>query len=342
MIVNWNGWADIIECLEAVFRLVQFDGPVVICDNGSTDDSIINIRAWTQGRLCAIPETNDPVIRSLIVPPIVKPIDFFEVDEENLKDFNQSNVGTTRLFLLKLSKNVGFAAGNNAALALLRRNFDIEWFWLLNGDTVPARESAIGLSAQMRHATEPTITGSVLLEYWAPDVVQACGASYSPLTGSIKHNLEGFRYNECKELQAENIRVDYPIGASLAVNKLFLDAVGPMTADYFLYHEEIDWVLALGWPSRATITCQSLVFHKGGKTTGATKEAKKRGLTADYYFMRGRILLATRYFPWRLPAIVAVSLIAAVRRFFRPTSGGFKNSMAAIRDGLFQNVGKRK
>ena len=40
ILVNWNGWNHTIECLESVYRMHSSDYKVIVCDNGSTDDSI--------------------------------------------------------------------------------------------------------------------------------------------------------------------------------------------------------------------------------------------------------------------------------------------------------------
>lgn len=39
IILNWNGWADTIECLESVFRNNYPNYRVIVCDNNSSDQS---------------------------------------------------------------------------------------------------------------------------------------------------------------------------------------------------------------------------------------------------------------------------------------------------------------
>ena len=44
--------------------------------------------------------------------------------------------------------------------------------------------------------------------------------------------------------------MDYVVGASMFVRKTFIEEVGYMSEDYFLYFEELDWILrgkACGW-----------------------------------------------------------------------------------------------
>lgn len=46
IIVNWDGWRDTIECLESHLMLHYPDFRIVVCDNGSHDDSVIQLCEW--------------------------------------------------------------------------------------------------------------------------------------------------------------------------------------------------------------------------------------------------------------------------------------------------------
>lgn len=44
--VNWNGWKDTIECLESLTKLDYANFSVIVCDNGSQDDSVEQLTNW--------------------------------------------------------------------------------------------------------------------------------------------------------------------------------------------------------------------------------------------------------------------------------------------------------
>src|SRR5260370_23149874 len=44
LLLNWNGWRDTVECLRSLEKLSYPDFSVVVIDNGSTDDSVAQIR----------------------------------------------------------------------------------------------------------------------------------------------------------------------------------------------------------------------------------------------------------------------------------------------------------
>jgi len=51
VVVNWNGWRDTIECLNALKECTYPNLSLIVVDNGSTDDSVAQIRAAFPGVL---------------------------------------------------------------------------------------------------------------------------------------------------------------------------------------------------------------------------------------------------------------------------------------------------
>jgi hypothetical protein len=45
VVLNWNGWADTIECLKALKKCIYPQLTLIIVDNGSTDESLTRIRS---------------------------------------------------------------------------------------------------------------------------------------------------------------------------------------------------------------------------------------------------------------------------------------------------------
>lgn len=334
VIVNWNSWGETIEALEAVFKLNGFNGPVIVCDNASRDDSVKNITSWASGRLCALPENNAPEIYSLVVPPAKKTFQYRSLGEEDLEQIPVSEMTRKiRLWIVKAKENRGFAAGNNIGLRFLRRIGSIKWFWLLNNDAVASPHAYKKMMECLPITMKPIIAGGALLEYWNPQKVQACGATFNPFLFSMSNNLQGISTSELNKKE-KIIPISYPVGASIIVNRSFLDQVGLMCEDYFLYYEEIDWVMRHSWPSKAFVITSSHIYHKGGKSTGAGNECRKRPLMADYYFIRSRIIFARKYGLLKGATVVLVTAIAVARRALRLKRGILTNALTAILDGV--------
>src|SRR5215469_17310496 len=58
VVLNWNGWADTIECLDALKECSCPHLTIVVVDNGSTDDSVARIKAANPDILLLKSENN--------------------------------------------------------------------------------------------------------------------------------------------------------------------------------------------------------------------------------------------------------------------------------------------
>ncbi|HTF65027.1 MAG TPA: glycosyltransferase, partial [Edaphobacter sp.] len=45
IIVNWNGWADTLQCIESLTRIDYGNLSLILVDNGSTNDSVSRLRS---------------------------------------------------------------------------------------------------------------------------------------------------------------------------------------------------------------------------------------------------------------------------------------------------------
>jgi GT2 family glycosyltransferase len=338
--VNWNGWQDTLECLEAIFRMQGFLGPVVVVDNGSHDGSIEMLTAWAIGEVCVVPQSRQPQIERLVIPPVTKPITARILDPLSLLTQRDSLDSTCRLFIVRAGQNLGFAAANNLGIKLLLESSNIELIWFINNDALPREDAFMEITCAASWAAGPLICGSVLLEYKEPTTIQALGGRYSLYSGVSTHIMAGMHANSLMTLE-QRVAVDYPVGAAMLVNRSFITKYGLMCEEYFLYFEEIDWALRMSRPRKAYAVPRSIVFHKGGAATAAGRKGSTRSLLADYYMLRNRLLLARRV---SLGAFISCAMLApgmVVRRMFRKRKGLVINAVNAVKDGLLGHSGMR-
>lgn len=51
VILNYNGWQDTIECLESVYQIDYPNYDVILVDNASSEDSIVKIKEYCDGKI---------------------------------------------------------------------------------------------------------------------------------------------------------------------------------------------------------------------------------------------------------------------------------------------------
>lgn len=316
IILNWNGWKDTIECLESVFRNSYVNFKVIVCDNASVDDSLDNIRKWADGKLEANISEDDR-ISIHTTPPVSKPISYVQYTREQAEQ-GGVNIEDPPLVLIQTGENLGFAGGNNIGIRYALTRNDFEYIWLLNNDTVIDGSALTNLVNRMHERSGTGICGSTLLYYNEPMKVQALGgAHYNKWLGIPKHTGIHMSYSKLVNQTIIEKKMDYVIGASMLISKSFINDIGLMCEDYFLYYEEIDWATRAKGKYVLSYASNSIVYHKEGASMGSSSDPKNRSILADYYSVKNRILFSRKYYKYTLFTVYVGLIIVIINRIRR-------------------------
>ncbi len=310
VLVNWNRWADTIECLESL-QAAAGDFRVVVVDNASSDGSADRIEAWARGDQPS--EPTDAAMARFSTPAGVKPVAM-----HRLAGPTPPGAGDEWLTLIESGENLGFAGGNNIGLRYLLADPDIEACWLLNNDTVVDADAPAAVLDYLASNPKIGICGTIVRFYHRPAIVQALnGSRFNRWTGTSAGIAAGLpaaaHFDATKVARA----TDFVLGASLAVTRSFLETVGLMEESYFLYFEEIDWA----WRARGRFTTgfasRAVVYHKEGGSIGSSSRKGGRSSLSEYYLMRSKLKFIARHRPWLLPAHWGVAAVQIALRVAR-------------------------
>ena len=317
LILNWNNWADTLECLESVFRSRYPRFQVILCDNGSTDGSLDYVKAWAEGRLDAQVGSSLPRHQGSRAS-LHRPIRYLERDKQMAESGGSPDDGACPLILIQTGQNAGFGAGNNVGLRYVLARDDAPFVWLLNNDTVVAPDALTELVATLAAKPDAGQCGSTILFYDRPDVVQICGGcEYNPWWGSIRALGAERPASDLPDPEFVERSMTYVAGASLLARMGFVQTVGLLCEDYFLYFEEMDWATRGRGRYGLTYAPRSLVYHKEGQRSGSSSRPLSRTASADLFLIRSRILYTRKFQLWALPTVclgVGVVLLNRMRR----------------------------
>ncbi len=296
VIVNFRGAADTLECLESVFRSTVHPRVVVI-DNASGDGSGDAIAAWAAGERTA-PDPS-PALATLSRPPVAKPVPLIRLNQAESEAAVPADVPLT---LIDAAANRGFAAGNNIGLRYLLRDPGVTAVWLLNPDTVVAADALAALGERLAAPDAPGMCGTTVRYYHRPDRLQALGGHrFNQWTGTSR-GIGGETLADLPcDVDAVAAQTDFVLGASLAVSRAFLETVGLMAEQYFLYFEEIDWAWRNAGRFPVGFAPNAVVWHKEGGSIGSSSRKGTRSDLSEYYLMRSKLRLIGRFRPWLLP-----------------------------------------
>ena len=256
---------------------------MIVCDNASADDSLLQLANWAQARF------SDSFVR---------------LSRAAVNEGAALPAGAA-MALVENGANLGFAAGNNVGIRLALRDAGCQYVWVLNNDTV-VKPDALQQTVDLM-AGDPGLgmCGSTLVYFHAPAEIQALGgAVYSKWTGRSRH-LGAFAplASVPADGRALALQFSYVVGAAMLVSRAFVERVGLMTEDYFLYCEEIDWATrGLAAQFRLGYAPLSTVFHKEGASVGT---APGGGSPLSLYFLyRNRLRFGWRFHAAFVPTVL--------------------------------------
>lgn len=315
LLLNWNGWQDSLECLESVFRNSYPNCRVILCDNGSSDDSLCLIKQWAAGELCAYAAPSN-ALRALSAPPVEKPIAYCEYARADAESGGKQNEHGAKLILIQTGENLGFAGGNNVGLRYALARDDFDYVWLLNSDAVAAPDALLCLVERALQDPQIGLCGSTILYYHNPSLIQTLGGGrYNKWLGATAHiaehqEIERFSFEHRQRLAKS---MDYVMGASMLVSKAFLKTIGLMNETNFLYFEELDWATRAKGRFKLGYAEQSVIYHKSGRSVG--NAPKEWSATSVFYSTRSRINFARKFYPQFLPLVYLRLAMSLVRQW---------------------------
>lgn len=294
IIVNWNGGHDTVECLESLLRLSYPSTTLVVCDNGSSDDSLEVIKGWAESQsLC-----------------------YKEFSSAEVADVSKMNA-VFPLVIIRSPVNLGFAGGNNVGIRYALARGDCAYLWLLNNDTVVDTDALARLVERIEQQASVGMCGSTVRLFHDPEKIQALGGGYYChwLGLPWHYGLFTWRGRKIDSGRAEKW-INYIEGASILVTRQFIEDIGLMCEDYFLYFEEADWAIRAKGRYNLAYAPESIVYHKVGGSIGTSSNPAKKSYTCDYFNIRNRIVFTRKFYPKALPIIYLVLIGSLLLRLF--------------------------
>jgi GT2 family glycosyltransferase len=306
-LVNFNGHDDTIECLESVFKSSELNFQIIIVDNSRDPLSLEKICFWLENRGSYPIRSEFPELIYPLAPDRVSHKVYSEQEFEAL-----SEAPTEKVLLVHAKNNSGFAGGNNIIMRYFLRCSKFEFVWLLNNDTIIKPDTLENLVRFAKNSNSKVgIIGAKLFNYYQSNQLQAVGANYYKWIGKVKEigsgDLDRGQWDDKK------FRFDYVIGASMFVKREFVESVGFLTEDYFLYFEELDWSIRGAKKNWEMSFCSNaIVYHKLGASTKSTRKTISE--ISDFYFVRNRIIIALRHFPFTIITLYLAFSLFIIKR----------------------------
>lgn len=300
VVLNWCSAPDTIACCRSLAASTYPSLLVVVVDNASPDGS-------------------------------------FDILSDRLAA--ESGLGESAYVLIKTEQNLGYAGGNNRGIELcLERGCD--FVLILNNDALVTESAIAEMIATARSEPRAGLIGASVVDYETGETVQCLGgASFDRWLLRTCNIAEGRSAADPQYLSqgSELFRdADYVSGACVLTSRAFLDEVGPMREDFFLYFEELDWALRgrrAGWSPAVSVTAK--VRHRW------TPDDPAKRATANYYFVRNGLTVLRQYHAIALVSALAAQLARSVGLLMTGRSADARSVVSGLWAFLNGRLGRR-
>ncbi len=241
IILNWNGWQDTLDCVKSLMETNGEEFFLIIVDNGSSNDSIIQLR-----RLLG--EVSDFKVYYM----------------ESISANAPSSISNKEIILLNAEYNYGFAKGNNIGLKIAKQ-YSPQYFMLLNNDTLVEPDFLRILVEFIETNSEYSALTPRIAYYSDPKLIWNCG-------GILKWGFRKYYYgnrpiSEIKE--KSHIDIEYITGCALFFKSDLIKSKNLLTERFFHGEEDIEFSYRMK-KSGKKIACvlSSHILHKVGVSLG--------------------------------------------------------------------------
>ena len=346
ILLNYNGWADTIECLESVLRNDYPNYQVIVVDNNSPNNSMDYIKKWAEGKLDVWVDPKQP-LRHLSFPPVKKPIPYVYYNREEAESGGDIELESSLidqipdeitskypLVFIQAGENGGFAAGNNIGIKYALAKNDFEYVCLINNDTVVEKDFLSLIINKMQNNTKIGICASKINYYSNPNLIWSNGGTLNKVTSQTKH----IDYQKIDNNQEPNSKITFLTGCMWVIKKEIFQIVGLLNESYFMYVEDLEYsykVQKAGY--RLEIEHTSKIYHKvGASSNGEISEF------STYWMMKNRVkfILSNLKNIYKITSLCFV-ILTRILRFPKWIFKGHINIVKAQINGFYRGIMKK-
>ena len=278
-----------LNALSHLLHSIEDKFDIFVCDNYSTDDSLCVLHTWLseQGK-----RTTSDIYYLETIGTITSNV-------YQLKSIYKDR----KIELLSIPGNLGYAGGNNVGIQRALENEHCEFIWILNNDTIVAPQAFGALRAELLLRPEVGLCGAIVRYYQHSELIQSLGGGRLIKWRGQTQQFDWHYLAHQRAFGAPQDQLAYINGACVMVPRRFIETIGFMEEEYFLYYEEADWAARAFGKFSCGVASNATVYHKVGKSIG-TSDFEERSLLSEYFLRRSRLIFCKKHFPFAIPIVL--------------------------------------
>jgi len=250
------------------------------------------------------------------------PDGFFMEHKDSLAD---EFPGLPKITFIRSDVNLGFAEGNNLGMELASKDEAVNYFFLINNDTILDEDSLANLVKVAESSNDIGVVGSKVYYHDRPNVIANAGSNFF-----AKPN--GYNEEDIGQCDTQMI-VDHVLGAAMLVKKEVFSHIGGMKKELFMYIDETEWCMRIKKGGYKSIYApEAKVWHK---ERGATQI--KFSTDVAYYWTRNKFYIIRHHPERRSRQLIRLVLSTGNSIVRKIINRDIKTSLSILRgfyDGL--------
>lgn len=279
IIVNYNSWEDLLECIRSLHNCSYSNFQIFIVDNNSTDNSIEKISLAFDN----------------------SSFSFLHINTIDFKlSYNKLQIDKQNIVLVGNNKNEGFGAANNIVLNYIVNNRVDEYTWLLNPDTEVEKNVLRDLVLITANKTK-TISGNVINYFNDRSKIMYYGGF------RVKKYIHGIK----GVIQSNDLyKITAITGTSFFTDVSTYKELGLFPEDYFMYWEETDFC------TNAKRKGYKFEVNNKSKIYDHVGSASNTNFLREYLYLLNGLRYYKKYYPLYLITIIPSSILKILKAAF--------------------------
>lgn len=270
IVLNWNHWQETVECVKSLRNLDHENYRIIVIDNGSTNDSIGNIRKSFTEEIIIEGDLQRRADSAKIIQYQRSCAESGGVNED--EDILENAPSNNKLLIVKNNENLGFAAGCNVGIRYaLSRNAD--YVWILNNDTVVDRYSLTKLVDTLNSSNQYRGITPQIRYFSHSDKIWNCGGELT-WYGTKKYY---HHFDSTQNVPDSGIRkVTFITGCAFLLPTAVFREIGLFSERFFMGEEDFEFSHRL-LKNKIHIACRydAIIYHKVSVSVQNTSEIGK-------------------------------------------------------------------